>query len=47
MMHRITRSITTDASRKAVFNTTELLKKIISFLPPFEVLTKTVKLRMK
>jgi hypothetical protein len=29
----------TDASRKAVFNTTELLEKIISFLPPFEILT--------
>jgi hypothetical protein len=41
MLNRITRSMTTDASRKAVFNTIELLEKIISLLPPFEILTKT------
>jgi hypothetical protein len=43
MLRLITRSMTTDASRKAVFNTTELLEKIISFLPPFDILTKTQK----
>lgn len=40
MLRRITRSMTTDASRRAVFNTTELLEKVISFLAPFEILTK-------
>jgi hypothetical protein len=40
LLRRITRSMTTDASRRAVFNTTELLEKVISFLPPFEILTK-------
>ena len=37
---RHTRSMTTDAARKAVFNTSELLEHIISFLPPKDVLTK-------
>jgi hypothetical protein len=36
----INRSKTPGASRQEVFNTTELLEKIISFLPPFEILTK-------
>lgn len=41
---RHTRSMTTDAARKAVFNTPELLENIISFLPPRDILTKVPRL---
>jgi hypothetical protein len=41
---RHTRSMTTDAARKAVFNTSELLENIISFLPPRDILTKVQRL---
>ena len=41
---RHTRSMTTDAARKAVFNTSELLEKIISSLPPKDILTKISRL---
>ena len=37
---RHTRSMTTDAVRKAVFNTSELLEHIIAFLPPKDILTR-------
>jgi hypothetical protein len=36
--------MTTDAARKAVFNTSELLENIISFLPPRDILTKVQRL---
>lgn len=36
--------MTTDAARKAVFNTPELLENIISFVPPAEILTKVQRL---
>lgn len=39
MLRRITRSMT-NTSRKAVFNTTELLENIISFLPPLDIVAK-------
>lgn len=41
---RQTRSMTTDAARKAVFNTSELLENIISSLPPGDILTKVLRL---
>lgn len=41
---RHTRSMTTDAARKAVFDTPELLENIISFLPPRDILTKVQRL---
>jgi hypothetical protein len=41
---RHTRSMTTDAARKAVFNTSELLENIVSFLPPRDILTKVPRL---
>lgn len=41
---RHTRSMTTDAVRKAVFNTPELLENIISYLPPRDILTKILRL---
>lgn len=41
---RHTRSMTTDAARKAVFNTSELLENIVSFLPPRDILTKIPRL---
>jgi hypothetical protein len=41
---RHTRSMTTDAARKAVFNTSELLENIISFLPARDILTKVPRL---
>jgi len=41
---RQTRSMTTDAARKAVFNTSELLENIISFLPMRDILTKVQRL---
>jgi hypothetical protein len=39
LSRRIDQSKTAGASQKEVFNTTELLENIISFLPPFEILT--------
>jgi hypothetical protein len=36
--------MTTDAARKAVFNTPELLENIISFVPPTEIRTKVQRL---
>jgi len=36
--------MTTDAARKAVFNTPELLENIISFIPPADILTKVQRL---
>lgn len=41
---RHTRIMTTDAARKAVFNTPELLENIISFLPSRDILTKVQRL---
>ena len=34
---RLTRSMTTEAARKAVFNTTELLERIILHVPPIKI----------
>jgi hypothetical protein len=39
LLRRINQSKTAGASQKEVFNTTELLENIISFLPPSEILT--------
>jgi hypothetical protein len=36
--------MTTDAARKAVFNTPELLESIISFVPSTDILTKVQRL---
>ena len=36
--------MTTDAARKAVFNTPELLENIIAFLPYTDILTKVKRL---
>lgn len=36
--------MTTDAARKAVFNTPELLENIVSFLPHTDILTKVKRL---
>ena len=36
--------MTTDAARKAVFNTPELLENIISFVPPTDILSKVQRL---